>query len=1015
MNHSITAMGLSLYLFMSALTLPVHSSDLVKQSEREFVANRAHDQRSDNTNISYCSSLSEYTEKKYQAQKDYYQTFKKQLLDRTQQERANLNLANLKSDELESQINTKAGEQFTDPSRENSKDINQKQKAILAQIKRRQRELRNIQSSPIDSEQKKSRASALRREIQQLQNKYDYMGSQLESQQGNIIASEKSIEASDKADQEGAYAYSGCTDDGECTLNGPLFEQNERLTNLAQQGIAEAEKFARGQFANLQVSELKKSNNSDYKLFEAILSSSQSPEGKKFQESNLEVAARSSAAAKQLSCRPVAIDSKAYHLYRAASAVFLSAMINDTSYHGDLAQCMAAEKFTEDTHNKQVNTLEKVTNLQENVVANLCLRTEPNDPQLQKRCREHIQKIFGSNPEYQDMALARDNALAMYKASHRAALSELKNKHIRIETANKQIAKGKERIKENTRRLMIVIALRLAAKALKINFDAKAKACAAATPTCSSLSYFLSQAAKWAGKVKKYWVLELYFKAQILRWKKFVKKWKAKLKKARVHTHLACNEKEAIQEQAKAQQVAEKSHQQLKKQIKEEKEKLIKEIVSSVQAPRTSSNWWQWRWRWSLFPELHAAEGFKTSSSSLGIGYGSYSFGTFITKRNHHWRLLAQDINSKLTWPPDKYLYHLAYLDENKPSNYGSKALKEILKPLFKSLNSNSEPEGFPIPETRVISTARTIEFIENNIKKTNTSLATAIKQLDTYKNLLNKAKTRLSPNHQGLVEAAGPRFSKKVHCGEGKGKNLRFSPECSCQKNDSCTQFKFPQFGELTDPNSEYQLVEGIGNDVLAGKLKSANVKGSLLKKKNAFYNNNSLNSFKIKNQSEKSEGPSLSNSSKRVPGQEKKINIVNSATERAAPTSQPATTAKLSSQDLSKKQSASDTSGLVRKPSVVSPRAKGSSFPTSFGPSDETVELLPPVDDLLDESDREDTSPTREIASDKNRAWQKGIASSRHLSSQSTSIFQIVSRRYRKSAYPILISPSEKKPLHH
>ena len=310
------------------------------------------------------------------------------------------------------------------------------------------------------------------------------------------------------------------------------------------------------------------------------------------------------------------------------------------------------DPFTDDKDNEQIKTLERVTNLQENVVANLCLRTEPTDAELQRKCREHIEKIFGANPEFKDMPLTRDNALLMYKAAHRAALSELKNKYMRIRTANEQIAKGKARVKENTRRLLIAIGLRLAAKALKINYEAKANACAAATPACSALAQLRAQVFKWLGKMKKYYILEIYFGLQILRWKKFVKKWQKELRKARVHTHLACNQDEALQEQKGVQRLVKKSRQQLKRKIRAEQEKILKDIHRTLQNPKTSSTW-QWRWRWSLFPELHAAEGVKASSDSLGFNYGSYSFGEFITKRNRHWFLLAQDLNPKLTWPRD--------------------------------------------------------------------------------------------------------------------------------------------------------------------------------------------------------------------------------------------------------------------------------------------------------------------------------------------------------------------------
>ena len=343
-------------------------------------------------------------------------------------------------------------------------------------------------------------------------------------------------------------------------------------------------------------------------------------------------------------------------------------------------------------------------------------------------------------------------------------------------------------------------------------------------------------------------------------------------------------------------------------------------------------------------------------------------------------------------------------------------------------------PEGFPLPETRVISTARTIELIEGNLEKTNESLDTAVKQLIAYQELLKKAKRRLSQRRQGLVEAAGPKPTRKIHCAQGKGKNLRFSADCSCQKNGSCSEFKFPKFGELTGPNSEYQLVEDIGNDVLSGKLKSANVKGSLLKKKNAFYNNDSYDSFG-RNKRKKPTGASAassstsSGSSKRVFNRGKSNNktgslIKNNNDDKDISLSSSGTaSASLSSKDSSKKQAASGTENRGSGPSYYNPSTSSStlgrnnSFSAPNDSSNDMMDILPPVTDFptvqSGQGSGDGTPPTREISSGKNRLSGKDITGSQRLSDRSNSIFKIVSRRYRKSAYPVLVSPISEKDI--
>ena len=1014
MNRKLIVFIIYYCLLLPHLPLRAKQEE-VKKAEQDASDNAAHDSRSDNTNLSYCGSLSQTTQQKYQDGKQYYETFNQQLLDELKKEHGQLIEEATLSDSLESKIDKTAGQQFSQSGQEQAKDIDARQKKL-------KREIEDFKKNTILPLEKKNAGytgekggprelpalTRAKNKLREMERQYNRMGRPLEKQQGNILSSEASLRASDRDNESGAYAQSGCTynqSTGECTLTGPLYQNNERLIHLARRGVQEAEKFAKLKVEQLQLAEIKNAHNSDYKLFEALLSDKDNPESRKTLQSNLNLAAKTAAAAKNLSCRPIAEkDSKAYHLYRAASAVFLTALINDTTYYEESANCRATEKFTEDSHNKQINTLEKVTNLHENLFANLCLRTEPEEKDLQEKCRQHIKKIFGPNPKYLEMPHTRDNALKMFKAAHKAALSELKNKWLLIKTANEQIKKGKERIKENQRKLLIVLALRAAAKALGINYDAKANACAARTPTCSTFAQLKAQAFKWWKKVSDYYILEIYYLLQIMRWKAFVKKWQKKLSQAKKHTHLTCNQKEAERESTQIRRLVEKSKQQLTEEIVKEKNKILNSIHDNLK-PKTSLQYFDPLpiVLSILLTPAHAAPPKVSTSKSLGLGYGTWSFQQFLLNRNQSWFLLAQDINPHLTWPPDDKLYSLAYLDENQASNYSIKTLESSLEPLLKSLASHKDVQarGFPLPETRVLSTAQTINLIEGNLIDTKNTLRVVANQLDTYVKLLKKAKERLPLGQKGLVESPSAPTTKEVHCAQGKEENLEFDRTCECAKNDSCAKFNFPQFGKIDAPANEYLLVQGIAKDTLKGKLQSANVKSSQLEKKNAIYksiisspkplassqqNGKNLKNTALSSGTETLKNLSYKNTSKlhQAANDSRSTSLALGSKNSNSPTIRTRNNKKTSSKSISTQKNELDHS-----------------LPHVSYFQDQTLSKEVPATALENQAGDRDKEGFEMEHSHKNQSDDK--IGSANIHNRTSNIFKIISRRYQKSAYPL------------
>ena len=975
-----------LCLYLSALPLPAQKRPEVIKAEQDAADNAAHDALSNNTNVSYCSSVSQTTQDKFIDSQNYYHTVSGQILDRVNQEHQLLKASGERSDVLEAQINASAGSGYTeDP---------------------------NVSSG--------STAPSTSQE-----------------DQDSADAAHTSITSADAAADAGAFAHSGCDYNeatGECPLSGPLYRQYEQLKSTAQEGINAAIQFAKEQSEILRFTENAKLHNSDYELFEALLSDKNSPEGRQSQASNLDIAAKTAAAAKNLSCNPATgHDSKAYHLYRAASAVYLTALVNDTSYHGEGANCRAKEDLAQGgLHNEQVNTLERVTNLQEALFANICLRTTPREVPLQKKCEEHIKKIFVNNPDFLNMPLTRDNALIIFKAAHKAAITELKNKWLKIKIAHEQIKKGKERVQYYKDWIVKVTALIILAEIYAANFKSQGDACAASFSGCAPTPFW-DLATFWKGRYILYMATLATLERQVRRWKKFVKEWEKKLAEAKVYTHLACNENDAKSETSLVKAQAEQAKKDLREHIEREKNKFLRRIHDTLRnsSPQKTSllN--------ILFPPAYAAPTTPVATrKALGIGRGTYAFGQFIVNRNREWFLLSQDVNSHLTWPTDdKDLYPLAFLDENQAENYNDidahiDTLKGMMyEPLLKSLdgkkdydNQAMESLGFPLPETRVLTTARMIKMIEENLKDTKDVLKTAAEQLDKYQGLLTKTKERLPLGQQGLV-AAPLKIEKKVHCATGEGTSFRFDSTCSCRKTNTCTSFNFPKFGQLGKPN-EFNLVEGLGNDILSGKLESANVKGSKLKKMSSIYKDTPVSGKK----SPQARVSSLTKQGKGLgKGRGKGSSPSSPLPARTYPSSAVVNKNRDSGGGGSSGQSSNNALSLNApgstkgKTAASSLRNGGNSSATSMldqnaaNNSSSSGIKLPPLssirafrnDNLNDSSyttnnNTNNNNNKRHLA---NKDKSDNITASQPLHGKDPSIFKIITRRYIKSAYPVLL----------
>ena len=139
----------------------------------------------------------------------------------------------------------------------------------------------------------------------------------------------------------------------------------------------------------------------------------------------------------------------------------------------------------------QVRNIERAANLHEHLFANTCLRIIPKDATMKQRCDKYIDKIFGNDPIYKNMARTRENALVMFQKAHQAALEELSTKQKRIETAFKQVEKGEKRVQTYNILGWTTTGLRMVAQKLRNGFAVKRNACCP-NPSCGACASLIA-------------------------------------------------------------------------------------------------------------------------------------------------------------------------------------------------------------------------------------------------------------------------------------------------------------------------------------------------------------------------------------------------------------------------------------------------------------------------------------------------------------------------------------------
>lgn len=248
--------------------------------------------------------------------------------------------------------------------------------------------------------------------LQAAQQEYDAANSAYQNAtRGMANKSQQAVNATSEnaASMDDSHAVSGCgsnfditsntTED--CALSGPLFQEDNALTEIANRNVNSAKQLAASREQALFSLELQQKYDADYKLYKLSVDNvtgqvqgrdtngngqsnyiTKNQVAAKMELSNMKTMSLASAAVRNMICEKhdkSESDPQSYYLFRAAMATWLTAVVNDTDYYNGESSCMANEAITSDTNNDQIQTIERATNLSERQLKSLCLRTRPSN------------------------------------------------------------------------------------------------------------------------------------------------------------------------------------------------------------------------------------------------------------------------------------------------------------------------------------------------------------------------------------------------------------------------------------------------------------------------------------------------------------------------------------------------------------------------------------------------------------------------------------------------------------
>ncbi len=692
---------------------------------------------------------------------------------------------------------------------------------------------------------------------------YNNIGQALRSEQGEIAAAGADIDANRENKKE-ADALSSAGEGENGALQGPVYDTNEQLKDAIDRYTSNASSFAEEKIAETARLEFANKNGGDYEFYEMALKDLDgASSGGKQALSNLDVMAMASAATTKVKCDPKRRhDSKAYHIFRAASATYIAATIGDQASYTKLKGCIEDEVFNEENkkEDSQFETVSKALNSHTQMVDSMCLTVNPdpnNIPEingtaiLTRERVENLKKICDASAGVscapgQETGCAprsRETALEMYETALMLAQHELTDKRQLVMTAEMNVKKGKKGIRDAIVGLAVSSALQIFHTALAITFTSIGVSLMASL--CSCGQPFLAKAKAEYIEAGIRYAAFIYFGYELIKWTNFTKKWKRKREEAREHTHLACNFDEskaaesnqvsyAENTKKKAKEAFEKAEEKVRKQIGDQNLGALGGKTGFVMPKGLGRNLQRYAVQTYLkkyfkavgksafdlvFPAALATDNLDTgsntetatvsggstvrSANALGMAIGSSSFYQFVIKQNQDWQVQTYDASTDSNSGYRKNDNPVLYCAEKGGT---SGCIKDILEDKtfasgkYRQETSNLPVAGMPTPETRVKYMMAATELVRENISGTLGLLDQAVGQREKYVMLINKMREQMNIKDKGLaVQIEKKQVSSAVSCmKKGAGGTLEVDATCRCQKTNTCAKLQYPELGEF-------------------------------------------------------------------------------------------------------------------------------------------------------------------------------------------------------------------------
>jgi hypothetical protein len=865
-------------------------------------------------------------------------------------------------------------------------------------------------------------------------------------------------------------AISGCSGGGStktCELSGTLYEKDKELTRLANENIDIAISLAKEKSDALLDLELEREYNGDYKLFQSAIlmgnsgedlddinnlsqeqwnQRTQTEEGVESMRSigmiisNIKTLAMSSAGVKDLKCTKdpkSEADSKSYHLFRAAAATFIMAQINDTGLYTDASSCRATEEYTSDEKNLQIRTLERAANLTQEQLENICLRVNPTPPanpydwklygntealaqkniskltSLKEECDAYLEKLRG--PEYVGKPRTREAALEMMNTAYNLAIEELAAKREKVATAHANIQKGEAWIKRVKSYIVTMLAM---AAALKL-----AASYLYSLPWCAGC-------AKGSSLMKKALyiiaiVVGVYLISELARAKAFLKKWEKKMDLAKSFTHLECNYAQAVGEESAILEMSTKAKEEMLKEVEETRNNTIEDVnilintspTTQVEIPTTTFL----DFMMELIPTAHAdtptvtKRDDKRLSRSLGVAYGSESFRFFLAQKIEHWKIQSSHI-----------------LEKNNTSNKVLKTRDQLVAPFIDGTGDDPldglteyEKNGFPVPETRVVTIANAVALMTDNIGRTNGVIGDIADQRENYLELLNEFRNRLNIKAQGLSDNDQTTQQAAPTQGYCLDSNGELDKDCQCKMNNTCSQFRF-KLPEKFFPGAlkeEANSSLNHANGILTGNLAKANIAAGQLGQQSNAISDRLLKAKEELNKQRKKVGLEERDIDKEASATNSVVdNNVNLVTSSSSPSgrNQNSPFAKLRNSILGttpSKTAVQLTNGKEKSfksfTGFDNESGQGNVLPESKKSTGNETFTFDSGASSSSSNDNDDNQNVRSEARNQRSRYSHIRASNKNTeqgdinSARKKNIFSIISKRYKKTAFPILLLP--------